>query len=101
MAFQQVPLSVKIAPCSTRAAMVKLVDTTGLGPVGGNSVEVRVLFAAPILGLKNPSLCWLPDGHLALKQADIHAPQKRHPQQNFIPQAGDDDSADVVGLNPT
>ena len=29
------------------AAMVKLVDTTGLGPVGGNPVEVRVLFAAP------------------------------------------------------
>lgn len=29
------------------AAMVKLVDTTGLGPVGGDPVEVRVLFAAP------------------------------------------------------
>ena len=29
------------------AAVAKLVDATGLGPVGGNTVEVRVLSAAP------------------------------------------------------
>lgn len=38
------------------AEMVELVDTQASGVCGGNPVEVRVLFSAPLLLIQYPSL---------------------------------------------
>jgi hypothetical protein len=53
-------ISYKIAPLSdirtkfTIAQMAELVDALGSGPSGGNTVEVRVLFWAPLFRTRIP-----------------------------------------------